>query len=570
MAILKHIASKNADYGEALEYLVFEHDEKTGKPIRNEEGKLVMRNRFIIDGINCEAFAFDKACEILNAKYHKNCTRGEIKSHHYILSFDPKDSTECGLTLERAQELGMEFAVRNFPGHQILVCTHDEGHNKSRNIHVHMVLNSIRMLDVERQPFMEREIDCKAGYKHHVTKEYFNYLLRDVMDMCQREGLHQVDLLSPAATKITDREYRAQQRGQKELDELNEQIVAMQMKPTTTIFQTQKQFLRDAILKEAAQASSLEEFQNLLKERHGITVKEQRGAFSYLHPDRKKYIRARALGNDYEKEHILELISRGIHEREQAAVEEEAASNRINTEESTVTFLGVCYSTVYNPSYDYYANPAAILFVHSDLQLVTDLQTCVKAQYSEAYARQVDLSNLLKASRTICYLQEHGIGSREELRQEKSNAVERVSSAETALEKTEEQIRKINEKIHYAGQYYSTKAVNKEYRSALVKSWFRRQHTEELDRYDEAVSYFKNTIGERIPPMKDLKQWKEDLLQQKASQENSLRIAVRDRDELNTAAYNVSWILSTERVNNKEIENPLKRKTPKRKPEISL
>ena len=70
--------------------------------------------------------------------------------------------------------------------------------------------------------------------------------------------------------------------------------------------------------------------------------------------------------------------------------------------------------------------------------------------------------------------------------------------------------------------------------------------------------------------MKDLKQWKEDLLQQKASQENSLRIAVRDRDELNTAAYNVSWILSTERVNNKEIENPLKRKTPKRKPEISL
>ena len=360
MAILKHIASKNADYGEALEYLVFEHNEKTGKPIRNEEGKLVMRNRFIIDGINCEAFAFDKACEILNAKYHKNCTRGEIKSHHYILSFDPKDSTECGLTLERAQELGMEFAVRNFPGHQILVCAHDEGHNKSRNIHVHMVLNSIRMLDVERQPFMEREIDCKAGYKHHVTKEYFNYLLRDVMDMCQREGLHQVDLLSPAATKITDREYRAQQRGQKELDELNEQIVAMQMKPTTTIFQTQKQFLRDAILKEAAQASSLEEFQNLLKERHGITVKEQRGAFSYLHP--------------------------------------------VNTEESTVTFLGVCYSTVYDPSYDYYANPAAILFVHSDLQLVTDLQTCVKAQYSEAYARQVDLSNLLKASRTICYL----------------------------------------------------------------------------------------------------------------------------------------------------------------------
>ena len=70
--------------------------------------------------------------------------------------------------------------------------------------------------------------------------------------------------------------------------------------------------------------------------------------------------------------------------------------------------------------------------------------------------------------------------------------------------------------------------------------------------------------------MKDLKQQKEDLLQQKARQENALRSAVRDREELKTAAYNVSWILSTEKVNNKEIESSMRRKTPKRKQEISL
>ena len=70
--------------------------------------------------------------------------------------------------------------------------------------------------------------------------------------------------------------------------------------------------------------------------------------------------------------------------------------------------------------------------------------------------------------------------------------------------------------------------------------------------------------------MKDLKQQKEDLLQQKARQENALRSAVRDREELKTVAYNVSWILSTEKVNNKEIESSMRRKTPKRKQEISL
>ena len=38
----------------------------------------------------------------------------EIKSHHYIISFDPKDREECGLTGERAQQLGLTFAKKNF------------------------------------------------------------------------------------------------------------------------------------------------------------------------------------------------------------------------------------------------------------------------------------------------------------------------------------------------------------------------------------------------------------------------------------------------------------------------
>ena len=39
--------------------------------------------------------------------------------------------------------------------------------------------------------------------------------------ICQREGLHQVDLLSPAADKITQQEYHAQRRGQLNLDIAN-------------------------------------------------------------------------------------------------------------------------------------------------------------------------------------------------------------------------------------------------------------------------------------------------------------------------------------------------------------
>ena len=48
MAIVKHIKSRNANYSTAINYLLFEHDEKTGKKIvygygRNESDKISKR-----------------------------------------------------------------------------------------------------------------------------------------------------------------------------------------------------------------------------------------------------------------------------------------------------------------------------------------------------------------------------------------------------------------------------------------------------------------------------------------------------------------------------------------------
>ena len=165
MAILKHIASKNADYGEAERYLIFQHDEYTQKPILDKNGHMLIREEYYLDGINCDPFTFAAECQETNAYFHKNQAYNEIKSHHYIISFDPKDRDEHGLTGELAQQLGVEYAKENFPGHQALVCTHTDGHNGSGNIHVHIVINSIRKYDTEPQPYMEFDRDSKAGYK---------------------------------------------------------------------------------------------------------------------------------------------------------------------------------------------------------------------------------------------------------------------------------------------------------------------------------------------------------------------------------------------------------------------
>ncbi len=57
-----------------------------------------MRDEFYLDGLNCEPYSFDAACQQLNREYQKNKNKDEIKSHHYIISFDPRDSTENCLT----------------------------------------------------------------------------------------------------------------------------------------------------------------------------------------------------------------------------------------------------------------------------------------------------------------------------------------------------------------------------------------------------------------------------------------------------------------------------------------
>ena len=143
MAILKHIASKNANYGSAIDYLKYQHDEFHLVPVLDENGNMMLREEFYLEGLNCDPETFDLECELLNQEYNKNNTYDEIKSHHYIISHDPKDNTDHNLTGEWAQAIGMEYAKANFPGHQALVCTHTDGKNGTGNIHTHIIINSL-------------------------------------------------------------------------------------------------------------------------------------------------------------------------------------------------------------------------------------------------------------------------------------------------------------------------------------------------------------------------------------------------------------------------------------------
>ena len=544
MAVIKHIASKNADYGEAERYLIFQHNEYTQKPILDDEGHMILRDEYYLDGLNCNPFTFASECQELNSYYHKNKNFNEIKSHHYIISFDPKDRDECGLTGERAQQLGLTFAKKNFPGHQALVCTHTDGHNESGNIHVHIVINSLRKYDVPQEPYMEFDCESKAGYKHHLSTAYLAHLKQDVMDMCQKEGLHQVDLLSPAERKITEKEYWAQRRGQEKLDKLNQKMLEDGITPKETRYQTEKQFLRDAIDDAASTAKSPEEFAKILDKKYHIIFKISRNRYSYLHPDRKKYITGRNLGTRYEEDFLLQAFKENA---------KSLSDRKMEIEEPQVPTTTKDLQTILSP--DTSDIPVPFIFIKSDLRLVIDLQTCIKAQQSEAYAQKVKLSNLKQMAQTVAYIQEHGYDSLEDFHTALDQASDQVSAARKSLKDTEQQLKDVNEQIHFTGQYLAYKNVYADYRKSRNKDKFYEEHQAELSLYDTALRTLKEKSGgNKLPSMKALYAEKDRLTELRDTQRADFSNRRDYERELRTVSANIDMILGKSHEQEQQIE----------------
>ena len=521
MAILKHIKSRNANYSAPLEYLKYQHDEKTNKPILDDLGRMILREEYYLDGINCNPDSFDMECMETNELFMKNQKREDIKTHHYIISFDPSDATECGLTGERAQELCLAFAKKNFPGYQALVVTHTDGHNASGNIHTHIVINSIRKYKVERQPYMDKLREHEAGFKHRSTNRFLKHLQNEVMEMCEREGLHQIDLLAPATKKITQEEYMVQRRGQEKLDELNEKIKKDGLTPTTTTFQTQKQFLRDAIDVCASLAISFEEFQSLLLENYNISIIETRGRYRYLHPERDKRITDKSLGANYGKAYLEQIFKNPKTSEHNISSEKEATA-----------------------SIDYLSNPIAILYYKSRLRLVIDLQTNVKAMQNQAYARKVKITNLQQMANTIIYVQENGFDTREDLKASLNDTSAKLSESKELISSLSAELKTLNSQIHFTGQYQANKRTYAAFVKSSNKKKFRKEHAAEITAYEEARAWLKDFYPDgKMISLNSLKEKKTDLQEQLNTVQKQVQSLKNYHKDLKIADVNVDKIL---------------------------
>ncbi|MEE1256308.1 MAG: relaxase/mobilization nuclease domain-containing protein [Lachnospiraceae bacterium] len=295
MAILKHISVKNRFYSSAVEYLTCQFDEYTNKPILDEKGRIQERENYLIAGVNCDVDSFGAECIEVNRLYGKNNSVKDVKAHHYIISFEPNDP----ITMEQALEFGKQWLSVFTPGHQAVVAVHPDGHNGSKNMHVHMVINSVRKYAGKQSRWHDKPCEWKQGCKHKSTGKMMFHAKKWVMEKCIRLGFGQVDLL---AKKHTDNYW------------VEKRLMNQNAKDGAGVT-SNRELIRDTIDKLLPFMDSFEQLVECLQFMYSwkIRVTDKTVTFSTL--DMKKGIRGNKLGEGYGKAELAERIAKVVAER---------------------------------------------------------------------------------------------------------------------------------------------------------------------------------------------------------------------------------------------------------------
>ena len=498
MATLKHISSKNSDYTAIEAYLVYQHDAFTGKQLLDEQGRPKLRESYLLDTLECGDFSFATACLLANRKYGKNTQHGDIKSHQYIISFDPRDAADNGLTMEKAQALGLKFCEENFPGHPAIVCTHPDGHDHSGNIHVHIVIGSIRTREVECKPYMQKPRDWREGMKHSSTAQTMRHLRVEVMELCEGAGLYQIDLLNGSKERVSEAEYWARRRGQLKLDRENAALTATGQQPKQKKFETVKDTLRKQISSVLYRATSFEDFSDKLMQQYGIAVKESRGQLSYLPSGRTRFIRAHSIGDKFEKGLVL------------AALQENAERKR------------------------------TIQFKSDRIGKLVDIQAKLKQGKGIGYERWAKKYNLKAMAQTLILLQEHGLLNEDALDQRITELDTKFHESLTVVKDLEGRMKANKELRYHVAAYTSTKNIAQQLKAAKQPTAFEEQHRAELTAYRAATAYFKANNITKLPSPKKLEAEYAQLASEKAKFYEQYKESKEELLKLKTAKQNVA------------------------------
>jgi len=143
--------------------------------------------RRLVSGVNCNGENAFTEFMATKTAHHK---KGGMNFYHYVQSFSPRES----VTAEQVHEIGLAFAKKAWPGHEVLVTTHTD----VAHLHNHFVINSVHYENGSK-------LRQNPGT---LTK------LRALSDgICQQHGQSILEPYKKDGANISSREYRAAAKG---------------------------------------------------------------------------------------------------------------------------------------------------------------------------------------------------------------------------------------------------------------------------------------------------------------------------------------------------------------------
>ena len=340
--------------------------------------------------------------------------------------------------------------------------------------------------------------DWREGMKHSSTAQTMRHLRVEVMELCEGAGLYQIDLLNGSKERVSEAEYWARRRGQLKLDRENAGLAAAGQQPKQKKFETIKDTLRKQLSSVLYRATSFEDFSDKLMQQYGIAVKESRGQLSYLPAGRTKFIRAKHLGDKFDKAEVLATLTAN-------------AARKPKVQSKT-----------------------------TNLAKLIDIQAKLTEGKGIGYERWAKKFNLKAMSQTLILLQEKDLLNEDDLNQ-------RIAELETkyhdslAVVKDLEGRMKANKELRYqVAAYTSTKNITQQLKTAKRPVAFEEQHRAELTAYWVAAAYFKANDITKLPSLKKLEVEYAQLASEKAKFYEQYKEAKEELLKLKTAKQNVA------------------------------
>ncbi len=140
----------------------------------------------LVTGKDC--MAENAQAEMKATKEQFNKTEGR-QYYHYVQSF----SKDEAITPQKAHDIALEWADRNFKGYEVLVATH----NDREHLHSHLIVNSVSFED---------------GTKYHTSKRDLEALKKDSDKLCEREGLSVIKEPTSNITTFNQNKYKVMEK----------------------------------------------------------------------------------------------------------------------------------------------------------------------------------------------------------------------------------------------------------------------------------------------------------------------------------------------------------------------